>query len=78
MYLFIATFTGLCACALLVASTWCPQPSALFSSSQCVVRGAVNLFHAANTTFDGTLNNLHHMALAVEKRITKFTYFAKC
>ncbi|MCP4479271.1 MAG: hypothetical protein GY818_14390 [Planctomycetaceae bacterium] len=50
-----------------MASTWCPQPSALFSSSQCALRGAVNLFHAANTTFDGTLNNLHHMALAVGK-----------
>ena len=67
----ISAISSLCACVFIAAPVWCPQPLVLFSSSHCAVRGAVNLFHADNTTFDGTLNSLHYMALAAGKENNK-------
>ena len=64
----ISFFTKICALGLvLTTSLWSSEPSYLYSSAQNLAFATVNSFHAANQSFDGTLNGIHHMALLAGK-----------
>lgn len=58
-------FSRVCAIGLAFTALWSPQPSVLYSAAQNMVFATVNMYHAANECFDGTLNCLHPMAFLV-------------
>ena len=64
----LSFFSKVCALGLFAASIWTTGPSFLHDRAQNLVFASVNQYHAANQCFDGTLNCLHHMALAAGKQ----------
>ena len=57
---------------MLVAATtilWAPSGKTMYSSFQNMILATVNAFHATTQIFDNTLNMLHPMALATEKKM---------
>ncbi|KAL7524001.1 hypothetical protein ACHAWF_000781, partial [Thalassiosira exigua] len=64
---FASILTRVCAFGLVMTSLWAPNHDTARFPPDNLAFATVNGFQAANKCFDGTLNCLHHMALAVGK-----------
>ena len=73
-YAFSSIFSKFCTFGLVLATTMM-QPASVYSHGQACVNSVVYQFSMINTNFDGTLNELHHMAFSASKSNNEsFTY----
>ena len=72
-YNFFTTIAKFCAFGLLISSCLL-KPTVAFTQAQATANAAVYQCNIINANFDGSLNAIHHMALAVGRNNESYTF----